>query len=355
MKSAPLPDNERERLAVLRDYNILDTPPEEGFDDFTKLAAAIFEAPISLLSFLDEKRLWFKSTVGLPVVELPRDLAFCGYAIIEKYPFIIQDSRADSRFSDHPLVVGDPKVRFYAGAPLITPSGHSLGTLCIIDREPRKLTPEQSDLLQMLANRVMAQLEARRAAWKHRQMALDLQASRDRFDLAVRGASNGFWDWDIRTGEVYYSPRFKESLGFEDQYFKPRVSTIMHRLHPEDRQRVVQAFRDHQLLGAPLDLECRLQNRQGDHPWFLVKGQAVWDATGRAIRMVGSINDITRRKEAERVLVRQAATLREQAGLLNLTHDPIVVCDMNDAVLFWNHGAEIMYGWTTEEARGRNL
>src|ERR1700733_7340994 len=109
MKPAPLPDDERERLAALRDYNVLDTPPEEDFDDFTRLAAGIFGAPISLLSFLDDRRLWFKSTFGLPVVEIPRELAFCGYVVLEKYPFIIQDAATDERFADHPLVTGGPK------------------------------------------------------------------------------------------------------------------------------------------------------------------------------------------------------------------------------------------------------
>ena len=308
MKPAPLPDDERQRLAVLKDYHLLDTPPEEDFNEFTKLASAIFGTPISLLSLLDEHRLWFKATTGLPVTEIPRELAFCAYAIIEKYPFIIQDTASDARFSDHPLVVGEPKVRFYAGAPLVTASGHALGTLCVIDRQPRKLTPEQIEILEMLARRAVAQMEARRLAVKHRLLAEDLQTSRDRFDLAVRGASNGFWDWDILSGEVYYSPRFKESLGFEDQYFEPKVATTIRRLHPRDFPGVLQAFRDHLFRGAPMDIECRLRTKQKEHRWFLLRGQAVWDAQGKPTRMVGSINDVTRLKEAEQVLLHQAAT-----------------------------------------------
>ena len=160
--SAPIPQNEAKRLKVLWQYEVLDTVPEEVFDDLTELAARICEAPIALISLVDEKRQWFKSKVGITVSETSRDLSFCAYAITQSELFIVPDATQDKRFANNPLVTSDPKIRFYAGAPLITPDGHALGTLCVIDKVPRELRPDQKHALRILARHVVTQLELRR-------------------------------------------------------------------------------------------------------------------------------------------------------------------------------------------------
>lgn len=157
-----LPKKEIKRLKVLWEYDILDTVPEEVFDDLTELAAQICEAPIALISLIDEKRQWFKSKVGLTTKETSRDVSFCAHAIKREGLFIVPDAMKDKRFADNPLVKSDPKIRFYAGAPLITPDGQALGTLCVIDKVPRELRPEQRQSLRVLARHVMTQLELRR-------------------------------------------------------------------------------------------------------------------------------------------------------------------------------------------------
>ncbi len=154
--------NEKKRLNVLWQYEVLDTVPEALFDDLTELAARICEAPIALISLVDENRQWFKARVGTTVTETSRDISFCAHAIQQSELFIVPDATKDSRFAQNPLVTSDPKIRFYAGAPLITPDGYALGTLCILDKQPRELRSEQRQALLILARHVVSQLELRR-------------------------------------------------------------------------------------------------------------------------------------------------------------------------------------------------
>jgi GAF domain-containing protein len=164
MTTSPIPANEARRLKVLWQYEVLDTVPEEVFDDLTELAATICEAPIAMISLVDEKRQWFKAKVGITADETSRDISFCAYAIMQPDIFVVPDAMKDERFKGNPLVTTDPKIRFYAGAPLITPDGHALGTLCVIDKESRELNASQLKALRVLARLVVTQLELRRHA-----------------------------------------------------------------------------------------------------------------------------------------------------------------------------------------------
>ena len=141
---AQVTPNERKRLNVLWQYDVLDTVPEEVFDELTELAARICEAPTALISLVDEDRQWFKSRVGVTLTETSRDVSFCAHAIRQDGLFIVPDTSKDDRFAGNPLVTSNPKIRFYAGAPLISPDGHALGTLCVIDKVPRILRPSSS-------------------------------------------------------------------------------------------------------------------------------------------------------------------------------------------------------------------
>jgi signal transduction histidine kinase len=159
-----MPDNETDRLAALYELDILDSPPEQDFDDIVKLASNVCGSPMSLVSLLDTDRQWFKARVGTDLTGTDRDVSFCAHAILGRDLLVVPDATKDARFADNPLVVQDGGIRFYAGAPLITTDGYALGTLCVIDREPRRLDIEQLQALRALARQVTSQMELRRHA-----------------------------------------------------------------------------------------------------------------------------------------------------------------------------------------------
>ena len=160
MKKPDTPQDEQARLETLRSLTILDTPPEERFDRLTRMAKRLFGVPIALVSLVDENRQWFKSCIGLDVNETPRDISFCGHAILGKEPFVIPNASEDERFADNPLVLHEPHIRFYAGCPLRAPDGRKLGTLCIIDRKPRNLGKDDLEALVDLASMVEREFSA---------------------------------------------------------------------------------------------------------------------------------------------------------------------------------------------------
>ena len=160
--TATMPSTETARVAALNRYAILDTEPEQSFDDLVVLASFVCRTPIATLSLVDDHRQWFKSKVGVEIRETPRDISFCAHAIQQEELFIVHDAQEDPRFKENPLVLGDPHIRFYAGAPLIDEDGYALGTLCVMDRQPRELDDTQKEALRSLRRLALSQIELRR-------------------------------------------------------------------------------------------------------------------------------------------------------------------------------------------------
>jgi len=169
--------NENARLDKLLSYNILDTPEENDFDELVNLASRICKTPISLISLLDDKRQWFKARIGLEATETPKEISFCQHAIKDEQLFIVNDALLDARFSDNPLVLGAPDIRFYAGMPLTTSDGYNLGTLCVIDTVPRILTEEQKESLRIISKQVTKQLDLKNSIQKERELNLILNTN----------------------------------------------------------------------------------------------------------------------------------------------------------------------------------
>lgn len=182
MKQAPIPHDDAERLQELSRYDILDTLPEKEYDDLVAVASHICGTPIALVSLIDAERQWFKAKVGLDAEETPRDISFCGHAVADREMLVVPDASQDDRFADNPFVTGDVGIQFYAGAPLVTQSNHYLGTLCVIDRQPRELDAKQKEMLQALARQVVRLFELR---IKCRQLEIAEQETKEQMCAAA--------------------------------------------------------------------------------------------------------------------------------------------------------------------------
>lgn len=313
---SPGDERERERLRALRDYGVLDTPADPIFDDLTALAALICGTPISLVSLVDEDRQWFKSHHGLPAQQTPRSLSFCSHSIREKTDImVVEDATKDPRFSGNALVTGNPGIRYYAAAPLRTPEGHGLGTLCVIDVKPRHLTPEQLDALRMLAKQAMSQFELRRALNALRQ-------SEERFECVARAVSDVVWDWDLRTGKVWWSDSMLKVFGHAKGAFSENIEFRNSLLHPEDRHRVLYHISGAIERGeATWNEEYRFRRADGSYAVVQDHAQLMRDSQGTAYRIVGGMSDFTERKQLEAQYLR--AQRIESIGALagGIAHD----------------------------------
>jgi len=213
---ANLPPREAARLEALRQYRILDTAPEQAYDDITSLAAFICGTPIALISLVDADRQWFKSRVGLEAAETSRDASFCAHAILGDGILAVRDTVQDERFRENPLVSGPPHIRFYAGVPLRTPDHAQIGSLCVIDHEPRQLTEAQSRTLEALARQVVLQLELRR-------ISTELAGALEKIDLMEQLIPICSYCKGIRNDQGYWQSVEKFIQSYADVEFSHGV------------------------------------------------------------------------------------------------------------------------------------
>lgn len=212
MEKPKYPVNENERIGSLLSYGILDTSQEEAFDDITKLASEVCQAPISLISFVDVDRQWFKSHFGIDVSETPREYSFCAHAINQKEIFEVKNADLDKRFSDNPITTGDPHVKFYAGAPLINKEGHALGTLCVIDNKQNELSDMQKKVLKVLADQVITRMEYLK---KSKELSL--------IEFAINHSLVGF-SWVNKEGYVVkFNEKYRELTGFKENELRNKL------------------------------------------------------------------------------------------------------------------------------------
>ena len=326
---APPARDEAVRLAALHELGMLDTLPEPAYDDVVLLAAQICGTPISLVSLVDHDRQWFKARVGLEVDQTHRHLAFCAHAIVADEPvFIVEDAAKDARFRDNPLVTGAPHIRFYAGAPVLTALGQALGTVCVIDSEPRTLDASQVCALQALARQVGALFELRLSTLASERQAraleqLSAQAAEERrrgtelLDLVLRGGNLGLWDLQVTSGRFTANEREYEMLGHATPERRAELADWRALVHPDDWPVLNAAIVPH-LAGEAAFYSCEHRMRHRDGGWVWVLSHAIIaerDSAGAPLRIVGTHMDISPRIRNRHALER-AGDLLARMGTL---------------------------------------
>jgi len=284
------PANESDRVAALHAAAVLDTAPEEDFDGVARLAAAICETPIARVSLVDGDRQFFKSCIaGDAGGGTPRDISFCGHAILEDDLFIVEDTLADERFADNPLVLGEDQVRFYAGAPLTTKDGHALGSLCVVDHVPRQLTDAQQEGLRTLGRQVVSQLELR-------QRIHSLNASDVRFKTLSDSAPIGIFETDADGTCTFINAYLSDLIGVSEDV--ALGTNWVQAIHPGDRQEVFAGWMGSVETDEDFSGDYRLQSPDGEI-WVHGSAVPIRDGYEEVAGFLGTCLDITNRKSEE--------------------------------------------------------
>ncbi len=310
---APLPPDEDRRLERLRALKLLDSPPQPIFDACTQLAALVCGTPIALVSLVDEHRQWFKSQVGLPGVEqTARDVAFCAHAILGDEIMEVPDALADSRFAGNPLVLGDPHIRFYAGAPLRLPDGAAVGTLCVVDRQPRCLSDTQRQMLRELA-RIASEALLLRDAGALDQAERALLDSEQKFRALSDSSPFGVFHTDATGQCTYTNTSWQQIYGLS---FEQSLGDGWSRtLHEDDRDAVFARWQAASVEGRDFERAFRVRRPEGTVRHVKVRSRTLRSPDGSVTGHVGVVEDVTERLRDEAQL-RDSRALLDHAGRL---------------------------------------
>ena len=362
---APYPQNEAERLLWLRQSRLLDTPPEDAFDDLTRLAAKVCGVPIAAVSLLDGERQWFKSVFGLPLTETPREDAFCAHAILQPDVMVVPDATKDDRFRDNPLVTDGPSIRFYAAAPLLTSGGLALGSLCVIDRVPRQITEQQQAVLEVLARQVAGRIELQRQLALQNDMIAEQARLTDQRELAEASAvaerefthalleslQEGIVACDAQGILTLFNRAARELHGLPEQPLPPEawaehfdlfmadgITPMPTRQIPLLRALNGEVVRETEMVIAPKDGPART---------LLASGQAIVAPTGMRLGAVVAMQDVTERKQAVQA---QRAAERDYRSLFENAVEGIFRTSPEGKYLQANPALAHIYGYETPEA-----
>ncbi|MBZ9631266.1 PAS domain S-box protein [Salegentibacter sp. LM13S] len=336
MKKPDNPENEANRLKELEAYDILGASEEDDFDFLTKMAAQICDTKISLISLLTEDKQWFLSHYGLQARETLKDFSFCAHTLHQPDKlFIVENAREDERFWDNPLVTEDPYIQFYAGIPLTNENGFALGTLCVIDSEPKTLTNEQQKLLRSLSRQVLKLLELRKKQVETNKINKELKKNVELLEETQQANKIGGWELDIATGTTMWTNEVYQ-IHEVTKDFELDKTNALEFYHPEDRNKVVNALEDTIKTKGRFDLTCRLITGKNNKIWVRTTGRSVGD------KVIGSFQDITEFKKNE----------LKFKGIFNSTFSFIGFLDLKGVLLDANETALKMANLEPEDVIG---
>ncbi len=291
-------DNEKLRLATLHAFNILDTEPEYSFDRITKLAANLFGVPVALITFIDDHRQWFKAAIGTTATEVPRNIAFCTHTVATGRPLVVLDAHADARFENNPMVVGPPGIRFNVSVPLRAPNGTILGTICIVDTEPRpNFTDREISLLSDLADVVMTELMLKQSLTEKDSAIADADLARSLLEDALAFGEVAIWRLDVSTGTFAWRGAVEQVWGY-DAGLLASLDQALAIIHPEDRGRVTSDIEAGRTAPIGYRSEFRIVLADGSERWLAGRGNFEMGPTGDFLTCINY--DITPRKQQER-------------------------------------------------------
>ncbi|KQS05260.1 hypothetical protein ASG11_08340 [Sphingomonas sp. Leaf357] len=312
----PAPTEEDRRLSALHALGLLDSEPEGAFDALVALTATRFDCPVSMLTLIDRNRQWIKAKFGTDLEETSRDVAFCDHTIRGDAPLVVTDAALDPRFADNPLVVGDPQIRFYAGAPIHVADGgerHAIGAICLIDDKPREMTAEQAETLTHIATVIEALIAARRAALEAVSIAESAQAQsrvlrrQERvFRQVERMSMIGSWRLDLGDESVTWSDGVYRIHELEPGT-SPDLLSALDFYPPHDRATISDALTGTIESGAPYEVEVDFITAKGKRRRVRSRGELEVE-NGRAVAVIGVFQDVTDRYRVERKLRESAST-----------------------------------------------
>ncbi|WP_181416744.1 PAS domain S-box protein [Nitrospira lenta] len=352
MKPILQPHDEYRRQDALLRYGILDSETEQAFDDLCQLATQICGAPMAYIGFMDHTRLWFKSSIGIPQTELPRDRSLCAHAIMQSHPIVLPNALADLRFANHPMVTGEPFIRFYVGIPLLTADGHAIGTLCVLDRHPRHVSPKQEQALTALARQVMSQVELRH---RTRQLLHSAQAQRqteamhERMLLALGHSTEGVALLTKEGRYTFVNDAFAAMHGFRPIDLIGQSWTALY--PPEWVAKLDDLF---------FPLLRQHGTWQGDLVGRTKSGESIWvEASLRTLPerhheeqwLIWTCSNITRQKQVLKEIADTRARL--QTVLDSATEIGIIATDPQGTITLFNFGAERLLGYRADEVIGQ--
>src|ERR1700761_2229772 len=356
MFSAPVPDNDAERVATLHSYGILDSPPEQAYEDVTAFATYICATPYSTITFVDRERQWFKSEAGFGTNETVRSDGFCACAILHPETLIVEDTLLDPRFSENPFVRDGPKIRFYAGAPIVAPNGHVLGTVCVFDNKPRQLSSVQVAALESLARQVQTLLE-------HRKMVSRLEASlvlskeaehrlvvlcaflNSSYDVILSKELNGIiTSWNVAAAKLF-------QYSSEEMIGTSILKLIPEALRDEEKT-ILESIR----AGRRIEhFETKRLTKSGELLDVSLNASPVRNSKGEIVGASKILREISERKRFEEKQQLISKKLAEAAAIVESSDDAIISKNLDGIITSWNQGASRVLGFTAEDMIGQSI